>query len=196
MGNVSARHFGDDWREYFSASIRFVLGTAVITMPVAFHADAAVAAFTALVGSAPATGLVTVLQPVGWAAAAGVVTDLATQHARAPSLELATLVLLAATLPPLAFFACYICGLHAIRHSIQTRDAGLGLRHRRLWSALVTTLTIAAGGVVAVIADGGNWTETMVRVTFIGLSALTVPHMLLIASEPARASSGEAPRAS
>ena len=102
---------------------------------------------------------------------------------RARFAELILLTLIFAILPPLVGFALYFCIIHTGRHM------------RRIWHVLASPSSPrglyrqAAGFTLASWLFGGSvflWLETgdldaaMLQVVFIGLAALTVPHMILV----------------
>lgn len=97
------------------------------------------------------------------------------------NLLVASLVLLFAVASPLVGFIVYFCGWHSAR----------GLRHLRhrlgeTWTELAGSLaapTAAAIALVGLVAwfgrEGTAWNDTLVRATFVGLSAVAIPHLLL-----------------
>ena len=100
------------------------------------------------------------------------------------AVELALLAALFAVAPPLVGFAVYFCCVHSARHV-----AGIVSSLRRYMSVtslcvqtLVFTLASWLAGAAAVwwLADMTNPEPTVLRVIFIGLAALTVPHMILV----------------
>ncbi len=114
-------------------------------------------------------------------AALGLVRD-----ARLAGAEIVVLLLLFASVPPLPAFALYFCAWHAPRHTLAVlHDAG----HRRLGPALLrfargaaplTALTIAiAAASWWLLRDAFGEQAALLQVVFIGLAALTVPHVLL-----------------
>ena len=102
--------------------------------------------------------------------------------------ELATLAVLVWLLPPLAGFAVYFCVVHSRRHfiSIWTTMQLYISRHFILISGGILTAAswgIGAGLYVSQTASGSfSADEAFIRTVFILLSALTVPHMLLVDS--------------
>ena len=103
---------------------------------------------------------------------------------RTTAVELVLLATLFALVPPLVGFAVYFCLVHSARHV-----AGIVSNLRRYMSAaslcvqtLAFTLASWLAGVAAVwcFADMTNLEPTVLRVIFIGLAALTVPHMILV----------------
>ncbi|MEM9801960.1 MAG: Brp/Blh family beta-carotene 15,15'-dioxygenase [Planctomycetota bacterium] len=93
--------------------------------------------------------------------------------------ELVVLGLAFVTLPPLLSFAVYFCVWHSVRHLIAV-DAVLGddLRSRALVVGLAvlaaTALLLAAGHAASASGDA---IESATRTVFVGLAALTPPHM-------------------
>jgi Brp/Blh family beta-carotene 15,15'-monooxygenase len=100
--------------------------------------------------------------------------------------EVLALVLLFATLPPLLSFTLYFCGWHAPRHTLTVlaetghRNLGRGIAHFARGATPLTVLTIAAGAVAWwLLHEGAGGRAAVLQVVFIGLAALTVPHVLL-----------------
>ena len=99
-------------------------------------------------------------------------------------LELLLLGIVYAVAPPLLGFAIYFCCVHSARHfrkiyaSIKQSVSTTSIRNQAI---LFTSISwIAAGIAFWTFADFANPGPTIMRITFIGLAALTVPHMLLI----------------
>jgi Brp/Blh family beta-carotene 15,15'-monooxygenase len=99
-------------------------------------------------------------------------------------IELIFLILLFNKLPPLVSFAIYFCCIHSVRHlwNIWQFIRTVLPRNIMYVQAIGFTITSWIAGYFAF-----SWCVTqmsvessMLRVIFIGLSALTVPHMLLI----------------
>lgn len=93
----------------------------------------------------------------------------------------ASLVVLFACVPPLIGFLVYFCGWHSARGLIRLRRE-LG----ETWVQLVLSLaplTVTAVGLIAVLGWGwfesGYPTEALTRTTFVGLSGVAIPHLLL-----------------
>ena len=97
--------------------------------------------------------------------------------------EFILLAVVFAFLPPLVSFALYFCIIHTGRHM------------RRIWHVLASTIspkglyrqaagfTLASwlvGGAAFLWLETGNLDAALLQVVFIGLAALTVPHMILV----------------
>lgn len=99
--------------------------------------------------------------------------------------ELAILGVAYSVLPPLAGFALYFCGVHTPRHVIRIWRS---LRKsERGWISVLplvvvfTVISWTAGVVIFwLIQTAATVDSTIIRVIFIGLAALTVPHMILV----------------
>lgn len=113
--------------------------------------------------------------------------------------ELGALLLLVAVLPPLLAFAGYFCFWHSPRHSLSViarlapTDFRGGLRRFLASAIALTSVTIALAALAWILLDGGNQSAAAsVQVIFVGLAALTVPHVgLAIASARAGLSKSE-----
>ena len=103
---------------------------------------------------------------------------------RGTAAELVLLAVLFAMVPPLVGFAVYFCCVHSARHIA----AIVGSLRRYMsvaslcFQALVFTLASWLAGAAAGwwFMDVTNPEPTVLRVIFIGLAALTVPHMILV----------------
>ena len=99
-------------------------------------------------------------------------------------LELMVLLIIFSQLPPLVGFALYFCGLHSLRHfqSIwRSLRPSLSLRSIYLQIAGFTVLSWALGAMMIWISMAQTTADVaLIRVIFVGLAALTVPHMILV----------------
>ena len=102
----------------------------------------------------------------------------------ATALELLVLGIVYALVPPLLGFAIYFCLVHSARHFrriLSTIKATVDFSNIKNQAILFTTISwITAGIAFWMFADFADPGPTVLRNTFIGLAALTVPHMLLI----------------
>ncbi len=100
------------------------------------------------------------------------------------AVEYALLVATALVTPPLIYFVIYFCLLHSPRHFLLTADQ-LSLTPlqglRAAWPILVATLAITALGAISLAVFTPAFEPATLQIVFIGLAALTVPHMRLTA---------------
>ena len=98
-------------------------------------------------------------------------------------IELALLCLLLSAVPPLVGFAIYFCVIHTGRHMrhIWSRVSSHATLRNILSQAVWFTVASWAGGAIMLLwLDSGNISQDLLKVIFIGLAALTVPHMILV----------------
>tara|TARA_B110000967_G_C18712362_1_gene473387 strand:- start:18 stop:848 length:831 start_codon:yes stop_codon:yes gene_type:complete len=101
---------------------------------------------------------------------------------RKPLFNLLALLALVFLLPPLLSFALYFCLWHSRRHTLRIWHSlqGKTERKRSFTEATVYCLLAWTSAGVFFIYFHASFSETLLRLTFIGLAALTVPHMLLV----------------
>lgn len=218
---VSAWHFGQEERRpnvgprVLRSALLFARGGLVIWVPVAFR-NAEVTEILSQVTPVEAAAAVATampwLQRLSWCMLALATAAWGLQSLRAVAshgmrrralladcVMVASFVGLFAAVNVLVAFIVYFCAWHSAR----------GLKHLRIelgetWARLASTLAPATLGAIALIAVAGwlagptgDVAETLVRSTFLGLSAVAVPHILLHAALPTlrRWTPGEAPLA-
>jgi Brp/Blh family beta-carotene 15,15'-monooxygenase len=101
---------------------------------------------------------------------------------RKPLLNLVILLMLVWWLSPLISFALYFCLWHSRSHisRIWFSIQGAKERRRSLIEAMVYSFIAWASALVLLLVFQDALTRALIPVTFIGLAALTVPHMLLV----------------
>ena len=98
------------------------------------------------------------------------------------ALELGCSTALLVVLPPITAFTLYFCLMHGARHILRS----LAQEDPAVWPLLFGLSVLAMLGVL-LMAAGGWWLmadalleERVIRLVFIGLAALTLPHLLLV----------------
>ena len=185
---ISAWHFAGDWAA-LSSTLRGLVGVALLGLP-AWQWGAAVSmVFEVLagVGGLQLAHALSVLGPVFVLVMLTAIWQLRLQPAAA--LELSGLTALAILTPPLLFFAVYFCALHSPRQLRLSLAIAERAQRRRLLLLAAVYATLAAMGVLAagfaVMTAGESplaWLRRLdpdqgLQMMFIGLAALTVPHM-------------------
>lgn len=165
-------------------------GLVVVAIPYFHQAD--VAAIFSILGAVP--GMIWPMldaMAYAWLAvgAAYALLAMRRRHLRFGLAEWVGLLVLMALMPPLAGFALYFCCVHTPRHvrrilrSLAASSPPLPVYKTTVGLTLATWL---AGGVCLALLSGGasfseaSLPEASLQVVFIGLAALTVPHMILI----------------
>lgn len=181
----SAFHFSGDWQDDGTAW-RMAGGLSAIGAPVVFH-TADVAQIFAVLGPVTSAGIIaqgTALAGiVGASVAVFAVIVPRGGFARLPLVELGAIWIGAALLPPLLYFAVYFCLLHSLRHLTGTLAVLPDQRAALGGAAAITGVTLcgaAVGLILLTVGAPGDVTGPVLQVVFIGLAALTVPHMLLV----------------
>jgi Brp/Blh family beta-carotene 15,15'-monooxygenase len=179
---ISALHFGSDWQQRGSVWGRAAYGACVVTVPTLHHAESVRQIYIAL-GATAAGDIVSASRFIAWTAISVAMLTLLLQPRgrRQDWLELSIILIGAIALPPLLFFVCYFCLLHSPRHLIATsREVelhGVGAFLKVVAPTVGATLVLAA--LLWHLLPGVESNGRMLETVFIGLAALTVPHMLL-----------------
>jgi len=192
---VSGIHFGADWNSGRSVVLRSLTGVGLLTLPAFAHHDEVAGIYRTLAGTGG--GVVADVQALlGPVAIMAMLIGAALALRRRPTdtLEILLAATLALVAPPLIFFALYFCALHSARHLRHgfAEERGSG-RLAVLITVAYTVVPIVAVGILTAVfmgdfAPGGSLAEGwIIRLVFIGLAALTVPHMLVIAIGELRA---------
>jgi len=183
----SALHFADDWRQEIGLWQSLPLGISVIALPaLVFQSDVAML-FGLLTSEPTATLFADLMHNTAIAAIVASVFCLVLNFKRAPwvMMEYAWLVATALITPPLIYFVIYFCGLHSPRHFLLTADQ-LGLTPvqglRAALPIMAATLLLSALGAIALYMFASTFEAATLQLVFIGLAAVTVPHMILTAA--------------
>ena len=175
---ISAVHFSTDWERRGALVSRLAYGCAIVTLPSMSHAANVAIIYRALGTEAPGALLWTaqiIAVPAVLLALAG------SFRRRRDLLELVGIVVGAIILPPLLYFACYFCFLHSPRHLFATaREEHLStLRQIARHTALPTLAVCLASAMLLKSPEFRNTSAHLLQIIFVGLSVLTIPHMVL-----------------
>jgi Brp/Blh family beta-carotene 15,15'-monooxygenase len=179
---IGALHFASDWDGLIDKPSNIFFGLAVVTMPALVYGEKVSRFFTQLnVVTWEADLIVTAMQFAFALSAAGV----ALIWFRAEKKTIVTLSVLSVltagiVLPPLLFFIAYFCALHSVLHTLSVkRDCEIS------WGGMFKALIVPMGGTsillcaAYMLTPAINDLDRWMHIIFIGLFALTVPHMLL-----------------
>jgi Brp/Blh family beta-carotene 15,15'-monooxygenase len=189
---ISAWHFSGDWATTWGvathrvtvAILRSVSGGLLLLLPIGFHTGEVSEIFVLLSGGAGADLARWLSLPVNMLVVGMLVLiSFAAWHRKWwTALQLFALLVLSVSAPPLVYFAIYFCVLHSPTHLIgYFQMAGPALRGRLARMTLIYSLGSLAVSipVVWLWSDAGT-NSLLARLIFIGLAALTVPHMALL----------------
>ncbi len=190
---ISAIHFSGDWSGRLGRAARLAAGIVIVALPAAAHTETVRAILVTIAPGEGTHAIVDGLAVAGWAglAALGALVLREALATRAPladvgpaALELAAIALLAVVTPPLVFFVLYFAFLHSPRHTVRTLAAmpAHGRRFAIRVAVATTLLTLVYAAIAVALLPAGVAAEpATLRIVFIGLFALTVPHMALAA---------------
>jgi beta-carotene 15,15'-dioxygenase len=181
---ISAAHFTGDPIPGTPWPARVLYGGAVVILPAALHSVEITRLFSLLAGDDAAALVMPWLSLLSWPWLIGLLLA-AAHRARTDwltALEMGSVGLLAVLVSPLFSFVVFFCGMHSARHIIRTIDysgrSPLGLI---LGAALLPMLGVLVASAAAWhFLAGTSLDARVIQLVFVGLAALTVPHMALV----------------
>ena len=181
---ISAFHFSGDPDSQTPVWFRALYGGAVIVCPIALHADAVLEIFALLSGLPAAQAVVVALQSLAWpwVAAIAIAAIAGARRDLPRSIELVSMTALLCFAPPLMGFTVYFCFMHSARHVLRTRTySTVGtLRHLLGLAVWPMLFTLAGVALAAWLFEDKPLDMRLVQLLFVGLAALTVPHMMVV----------------
>lgn len=176
----SAVHFSSDWAEQHF-SWRLGGGLSSIGAPALTNPEAVTSIFAQLSSVDAAMTITPLLAAGGVIGLISIALATLIRPNLGPVVELAFLWLAAFALPPLIYFVVYFCGLHSPRHLASVLSGLRCQTHALRQAAGITAVTLVGATLAATtLTSQSAIDEALVKTVFIGLAALTVPHMLLV----------------
>ncbi len=181
---ISIAHFSSDPESGVSTATRVLYAGSVIVLPCLRHEADVARQFGFLAGSGSGVALAAALAALAWpwlVCSLGAIVLESRRNMRA-SAEVLAVVLLAVLAPPLVGFAVFFCGMHSARHVIRTYHYANETSVRLLLSAAIVPmlLIVLAATIAWLFLDLRSPSRGVSQFLFVGLAALTVPHMLLV----------------
>lgn len=181
---VSALHFAGDPANDVTRISRGLYGGAAIILPALWHGEELQRLLGLVAGPDSAAFVAPVLGQLAapWLAATILVCMVQFRTSRLAACELAGLVALSVAAPPLVAFCAYFCLMHSPRHILRTL-ANLQAAESRQGLALAVWPTLAvliAAALLFWLANDLPLEARVMQTVFVGLAALTLPHMALI----------------
>ena len=179
FGASDIANIGSDWLPWIAHG-----GLVPIAIP-SLNPDAVRPIFSILIGTDRAEIVLTVIQIIFilWLLALLGYCFYAfyKKHYTRPLLGLVAMTALAILLPPLMSFAVYFCLLHSRGHIVRLwHSLDKNNRLAVVQEAGVYTLMAWIFAVVCFFYLSGSISASILQITFIGLAALTWPHMILV----------------
>ena len=181
---ISAFHFSGDPVGGTPWPARALYGGAVVILPAALHAVETTRLFSLLAGENAAALVMPWLGLLSWPWLAGLILA-AIQRMRTDwltGLELLSVGILSVLAPPLLSFTLFFCAMHSARHILRTIDySAQSSRFFILGAALLPMFGVLGVSLVAwYFLESTPLDARIVQIVFVGLAALTVPHMALV----------------
>jgi Brp/Blh family beta-carotene 15,15'-monooxygenase len=181
---ISALHFSGDPVHGTPWAARLLYGGAILVLPTLLHESEVTRLFTLLVGPEPAALTAMGLSLLAWPWLIGL-TIATAERARVDwrtACEMGSAGVLSVLAPPLLAFVVLFCGMHSARHILRTIDYSGRMR----LSVLLLAAALPMFGVLAMTAIVWFFRQDtpldarVIQLVFVGLAALTVPHMALV----------------
>ncbi len=176
---LSALHFSDDLNLIDSKVLKFSYGTSIITFPSLFFSTKLIHLYAIITNVEIATSIVKVSQfisvPVGLLIVAQLLKKKISLRTKIESLCVCALFLL---LNPILSFGVYFCVMHSARHLIRSRFFLQKFSRQAFLNALIfpTIAVVLAGLLIWWVGSTKTLEVEVIRIIFIGLAALTLPH--------------------
>lgn len=181
---LSALHFSGDPAPGTRFVARLLYGGTMIVLPALLHESEMARLFSFLVAPQAATMLASFLHEISWPwlLTTALAAAWQTRTHSLTGLEMAAAAALALLTPPLLAFTVFFCTMHGARHIVRTwHYAGAGSAARLGRAALLPMLgTLILGGAAAYYLRTSPLEAGLMQLVFVGLAALTVPHMALV----------------
>lgn len=181
---ISALHFSGDPQGETGAVRRVLYGGLILICPVVLHEPQVRELYSMLAGEDVGGAVVTASYWISWPwmTAAAVAALRCAKKDWIGSLELVSVAALMTLVSPVLAFTIFFCGMHSLRHAMRTRDYA----RTRTWTHLfrVAAPPMLVTGLIAIAGwqflPALDFYTRLVQLVFVGLAALTVPHMILV----------------
>lgn len=181
---ISMLHFSGDPAAGTPWLARALYGGAIIVLPTLLYAGEITRLFALLVGIDAATLVTPFLSLLAWPWLIGLALA-AIQRLQKDwltALEMGAVAVLAVLAPPLISFTVFFCAMHSARHILRTIDySGRSSPRLILGATLLPMLGVLVASAATWYFLGGTPINgAIIQLVFVGLAALTVPHMALV----------------
>lgn len=176
---LSAMHFSDDLNLSDFAVLKLSYGTAIISFPSLFFSHELINLYAMIIQTATAASIVKASQFISMPAGIIMAFYLVNQKIDVRTkLELLCTCALFLLLSPILAFGVYFCLMHSARHLIRSRFFLHKFTRQAFLNALIfpTIAVILMGLIIWWIGPKKPLEVDMIRIIFVGLAALTVPH--------------------
>ena len=181
---ISMLHFSGDPAAGTPWLARALYGGAIIVLPTVLHAREITRLFALLVGIDAASLVTPFLGQLAWPWLIGLALAAIQRLPKdwLTALEMGAVAVLAVLAPPLISFTVFFCAMHSARHILRTiKYSGRTPPGLILGATLLPMFGVLVASVAAWHFLGGTPINgAIIQLVFVGLAALTVPHMALV----------------
>ncbi len=176
---LSALHFSDDLNLSDFSVLKLSYGTAIISFPSLLFSHELINLYAMIIQIDTATSIVKASQLISIPAGMAMAFYLLNQKIDVRSkLELLCTCALFLLLNPILAFGFYFCVMHSARHLIRSRYFLRQFTRQAFLNALIfpTIAVILMGFIIWWLGPKKPLEVDMIRIIFVGLAALTIPH--------------------
>ncbi len=176
---LSALHFSDDLNLIDSKALKLSYGALIITLPSLLFSHELIGLYAMIIDIKTSTYLVEtskfITVPAGLYLTVMLLNKKIGIRSKLETFSVCALFLL---LHPILAFSIYFCGMHSLRHLIRSHFFLRKFTKQAFLNALIfpTIAVIIVGIFTWLIAENKTLEVEIIRIIFIGLAALTVPH--------------------
>ena len=179
---ISILHFSEDWKTEISFLQRIILAASIISLTVFFHREEVEIIFFSLTGSTYIADLSLFFYYINYLLLPMLLIVLLYNIRNDKIvLNIITITLTAFFLNPLIYFLCYFCFFHSVKNYKESKNF-LFSDNKPLQNKVILLnllLTIFLSIIIFKFFLTGTVEDRLLKIIFIGLASLTVPHMLL-----------------
>ncbi len=179
---ISILHFSEDWKTEISFLQRIILAASIITLTVFFHREEVEIIFFSLTSSTYIANLSLFFYYANYLLLPMLLIVLLYNIRNDKIvLNIITITLTAFFLNPLIYFLCYFCFFHSVKNFKESKNF-LFSDNKPLQNKVILLnllLTIFLSIIIFKFFLIGSIEDRLLKIIFIGLASLTVPHMLL-----------------
>jgi beta-carotene 15,15'-dioxygenase len=181
---ISVAHFSGDLSSEINLTTRILYGGSIIVLPALLHAPELSSILALLVGTETTLQIVRLIDFMAWPWLTGIIIA-AIWYIRKDWLsvwELTSTAALAVLLPPLLAFTIFFCAMHSARHILRTFEyAGRSSPWLMALASIVPMIAVFGFSMVVWrLMNNTEFDTRVIQLVFVGLAALTVPHMVLV----------------
>lgn len=181
---ISVAHFSGDPADGTLWISRVLYGGAIVILPTLLHSEETARLFTFLIDAPTVSTLMPWVQSLAWPWSIALVLAAGFESRRnwMTGLEILAIGTLGLFVPPLIAFTVFFCAMHSARHILRTTIyAGRSSVLYLLAASAAPMIAVIVGAVVAWRFLGDTPIDArIIQIVFVGLAALTVPHMALV----------------